>query len=76
MVTVGMTCIEQIGEAAGRVWHVLNDNGPMSMTKLVKELGAPRDLILQGLGWLAREGKIEIVESKRGRIISLRDRHH
>ena len=73
MVTVGMTSIEQIGEAAGLVWQALHKNGPLSLTKLVKQVTVPRDLILQALGWLAREGKIEIIESKRGRIISLRN---
>ncbi len=63
--------IVQIGETAGVVWKTLADNGPMSMAKLVKEVGHPRDLVMQALGWLAREDKIQIEEEHRSRIISL-----
>lgn len=62
----------EIGMAAGLIWSFLNTNGPASMARLVKELDAPRDLLLQGLGWLAREDKLLIVRSARGRMISLR----
>jgi hypothetical protein len=65
-------CITQIGETAGAVWHVLNDQGPLSIAKLVKAVDAPRDLVLQAVGWLAREDKVEIDDSSRGRVISLR----
>jgi hypothetical protein len=64
--------ISQIGETAGLVWHALNDQGPLSLAKLAKVVDAPRDMILQAIGWLAREDKIDIEETGRGRIISLR----
>jgi len=64
--------VEQIGETAGVVWHLLNDNGPLPVTKLVKEVEAPRDMVMQALGWLAREGKITVDEEGRSRVISLR----
>lgn len=64
--------ITQIGETAGAVWHALNENGPLSLAKLTKVVEAPRDLILQAIGWLAREDKIEIEETGRGKVISLR----
>jgi hypothetical protein len=67
-----VSCNFQIGETAGTVWHVLNEQGPLSMAKLAKAVDAPRDLVLQAIGWLAREDKIDIEESGRGRIISLR----
>ena len=63
---------EQIGEAAGTIWHLLNDNGSLPLTKLVKEVDAPRDLVMQALGWLAREGKVQIEEEGRSRVVSLR----
>jgi hypothetical protein len=50
--------LERIGTAAGDIWHYLHDNGPQSITKLINALDAPRDTILQALGWLAREDKI------------------
>jgi hypothetical protein len=64
--------IPQIGETAGMVWQALSDNGPLSMAKLVKAVGAPRDTVMQALGWLAREDKINIEDDGRSRIISLR----
>lgn len=65
-------CVDQIGETAGRVWHCLHESGPMSMAKLLKQVEAPRDLILQAVGWLAREDKIGIEERNRARIIGLK----
>lgn len=64
--------IERIGHTAGLVWHALHDGGPQSLGKLVKTVDAHRDLVLQALGWLAREDKLWIDESKRGRTFRLR----
>lgn len=66
-------CLAQIGEMAGDIWRLLDGNGPMSTAKLVKELNAPRDVVMQALGWLAREDKIQIEEESRSRVVSLRD---
>lgn len=65
-------CVEQIGATAGCVWHTLAEQGPLSLAKLVKAVAQPRDLVMQALGWLAREGKIEIREESRSRIVALR----
>ena len=74
METLAMTqAILQIGETAGAVWHALNENGSLSLAKLVEHVGGNRDVVMQAVGWLAREDKIEITETKRGRIVSLRD---
>ena len=67
-----MSCVDQIGEAAGAVWRFLDLNGPQKMTALVKEIDAPRDTVMQALGWLAREDKISIDEEARTRVVSLR----
>ena len=73
MATVAPVAYEtRIGEAAGTVWKTLAVLGPMSQTRLVKEVGEPRDLVMQGLGWLAREDKIVVDEEGRTRIVSLR----
>ena len=66
------TGVARIGDAAGQVWQHLNENGPLSMSKLVKDIEAPRDLVMQALGWLAREDKIAIDEESRSRIVSLK----
>ena len=63
---------EQIGETAGKVWRLLEEGGPHSYSKLIKEIDEPRDLVLQAIGWLAREDKLDIQETKRGRMLSLR----
>ena len=65
--------VQQIGETAGAVWHILNDQGPQSLAKLVERVGGNRDLVMQGIGWLAREGKLEIAETKRGKVVSLKE---
>ena len=63
---------QQIGEVAGQIWHALHEQGRLSQTKLVKAIEAPRDMVMLGLGWLAREDKIEFEETSRGRVISLK----
>ncbi len=45
MAMVTVSCVEQIGETAGIVWHVLDEQGPHSMAKLVKAAGQHRDLV-------------------------------
>jgi hypothetical protein len=64
--------LQQIGHTAGLIWKQLSENGPMSMAKLVKAVGEPRDTAMQALGWLAREDKLQIEENGRSRTISLR----
>jgi len=73
MATVApVSLVAEIGDIAGDVWKTLADDGPMSLARLVKAVGQPRDLVMQALGWLAREDKIWIEEEKRSRIVSLR----
>jgi hypothetical protein len=68
-----LSCITQIGETAGTIWQVLNAKGPLTIAKLVKEIDAPRDVVMQALGWLAREDKVNIEEEARTRVVSLRE---
>ena len=72
MAVAPVMSIALIGETAGVVWQTLNAHGPMSMAKLIKAAGQPRDVVMQAVGWLAREDKISIEEDGRTRIISLR----
>ena len=72
MATVTSTAsVEQIGETAGAIWHVLYESGPLTLTQLVKEADAPRDVVMQAVGWLAREGKLSIEEDGRKKIVAL-----
>lgn len=70
--TSPFTAIDQIGLTAGDVWHLLDEKGPQSISQIVKEVKAPRDLVMQAIGWLAREEKIVIEESSRRRLVALR----
>ena len=67
-------CIEQIGETAGEVWHLLADERePLSLAQLAKRIDQPRDVIMQAIGWLAREDKLVIEENGRTRYVALCD---
>ena len=67
-----VSCLAEIGETAGAVWRLLDKNGPLTLAKLIKDADLPRDTIMQALGWLAREDKIDIEENGRTRTVSLR----
>jgi hypothetical protein len=56
---------QSIGEIAGLVWKYLQTNGKSTLRALEKEVEAPTDLVPMAVGWLAREGKIEIGQEKR-----------
>lgn len=72
MDTLRIDTAHDIGMAAGKVWHFLNDQGPSTLAKIAKDLGEPRDVVLQGIGWLAREGKISYSDGKgRTKLIGL-----
>ena len=74
MATAGpISCVAHIGDTAGTVWKILVENEPLSMARLVKAVGEPRDTVMQALGCLAREDKIWIEEEGRSRIVSLRE---
>ena len=66
------TLVADIGEAAGQVWAALDSDGPLSLTRLTRTIGKPRDMTMQAVGWLAREGKVDITEVRRSRIVTLR----
>ena len=72
MATAQHAGVEQIGEVAGAVWNCLNENGPRSLSQLVKDIDAPRDVIMQAVGWLAREDKLSIEEEGRSKVVALR----
>ena len=66
-----MTSTEVIGEAAGKVWHYLREYGRSSVTAVVNGVDAPRAVVDRGLGWLAREGKVELTQEGRGIVVWL-----
>ena len=62
------SCLAEIGAAAGKVWHVLDEHGPLTIAKLVKEMQEPRDVVMQALGWLCAKTKLKLKKTAaRGR---------
>ena len=52
--------ITEIGIAAGDIWHYLDEKGSVTLDQLANGIGKPRDLLLMSLGWLAREGHVNV----------------
>ena len=61
-----------IGETAGEIWQLLKSEGPLSLSAIAERSSRPKTTVYMGVGWLARENKLEFTESKRGIIISLK----
>ena len=57
--------INNIGNNAGVIWNALNTNGKMTESKLKKETGLASADFYTALGWLAREGKLNVVVETR-----------
>jgi len=55
----------EIGEAAGQIWRWLEQNGETTVARVRQETKLSDQLLHMGLGWLAREGKIELIKDKR-----------
>ena len=64
---------EQVGLAAGSIWHYLAENGATSVTKLVNELSEEEKIIQRSIDWLAQEGKITLDVVNRVETLSLKE---
>ena len=64
---------EKAGALAGKIWEALNEGGELTGKELKKAIKArsDKDLFL-GLGWLLREGKLNVVEGEKDLTISLK----
>ena len=60
--------IHSIGNTAGKVWKFLKEKGEANLNQLKKGVKADPNLVLQAIGWLAREDKLLI--QKKGRYIT------
>ncbi len=59
-----------IGEAAGKIYRVLEKNSSATFSTLQKTAQvSDSDLFHQAIGWLAREGKLEF--QKKGKMIQV-----
>ncbi|HII38898.1 TPA: winged helix-turn-helix domain-containing protein [Candidatus Micrarchaeota archaeon] len=56
-----MVSIEQyFGECAGVIWRALNGKAPQSLSQLSRSTKLSPARLNAGLGWLAREGKLQV----------------
>ena len=56
---------EEIGSAAGKIWHALDAKGELSLTQLKREVNWKTPIFDWAIGWLAREDKVVITREKR-----------
>ena len=62
---------EKVIEAAGKTWRFLGQNGETNVAKLGRALKEKDAIVLQALGWLAREDKINYSVKNRRIFVSL-----
>lgn len=64
--------ITKIGIAAGEIWHFLEKKDKVSLDDIVKQVDAPKEVVLMSIGWLAREGHIILEGETPNHVVSLR----
>ena len=64
---------EKAGELAGKIWEALNEGGELTGKQLKKNIKtrSDKDLYL-ALGWLLREGKLNVTEEEKDILVSLK----
>lgn len=62
---------EKIGLWAGVVWNTLDTDGTLSVKAIKKATKLKEKEIYGAIGWLAREGKINIAEDENDVMVSL-----
>ena len=64
--------IQSIGDTAGKVWNFLSEKGEATLSQLKRGVKVDPNLILEAIGWLAREDKLRIEKKARYVIYSLK----
>lgn len=64
--------IELIGEAAGKVWTYLDENGPSSVNKIATDTGINKNDLQRAIGWLSKEDKLQFEVKGRTETLSLK----
>lgn len=62
---------EQIGTAAGAIWHTLEARGELSLPGLKKVVDMDSPVFDWAIGWLAREHKIVLTKDRRSWLVRL-----
>ena len=63
--------VEKIGTWAGLVWNALNENEVLGNKEIKKVTKLKDKELYAAIGWLAREGKLNIAESEDGKDLVL-----
>lgn len=66
-----MINVETIGFWAGQVWNALDTNGTQGVKAIKKATKLKEKEIYAALGWLAREGKVNITEDEADILVAL-----
>jgi hypothetical protein len=67
-----MTDVVSVGKTAGEVWEHLRGTGKSSVSAVEKAVAAPGREVHMAIGWLAREGQVELGEESRGLYVWLK----
>lgn len=59
---------EEVGTVAGRIWKILDIWGEADIETIRKLAGSRDEEIYAAIGWLAREGKIQVDETQTYRL--------
>lgn len=62
---------EQVIETAGKAWRLLGQQGEADIATISKSLKENDRVVLQAIGWLAREDKINYAEKNNKIFVSL-----
>lgn len=63
--------VEKIGTNAGKIWTLLDEAGTQNVKDLKKSSKLTDKDLYAALGWLAREGKVSLVEEEKEVFVSL-----
>jgi predicted ArsR family transcriptional regulator len=66
-----MTMHHDVGETAGKVWHLLHQRGPATVAEIATGVGCQREAVERAIGWLAREDKLDFHGTGHGEKLSL-----
>ena len=67
-----MSMNSEIGEAAGKIWRYLDENGATSAAKLATATDLGKNELQRAIGWLAKENKLNIEVKGRVETLSLK----
>jgi len=62
---------DKVIETAGKAWRFLGQHGQTNIGDLAKSLKEKDEVVLQAVGWLAREDKIDYTIKNRRTFVSL-----